>query len=599
MPLTGRAVHLTVSALPHCLFPMIGLHPDAWRALGGHPVNGLIPCIGTPTAVVTGDAQFTAALCGEGRPRSRTGNGFNSATVKGAAIMNGAESLVHTLLASGVDTCFANPGTSEMHFVAALDRVAGMKCILGMAETVVTGCADGYGRMSGKPAVTLLHCGPGFANGIANVHNARRARTPMVNLVGDQASYHRPFDPPLTADTEGLARAVSDWVRVSASSETVGADGAAAVQCAKTAPGRIATLIMPTDTAWGEGGQIAAPLPVPERQAVLPETIRPIAGALRSKEPAILVLSGQVLSEAGLAAANRVAYASGAELLAASHVSRMARGRGRVPIDRVPFSVDSALKVFAGTKHVVLVGAAPPVAFFAYPGKPSLIAPPDSTTHVLAAPEQDAVTALEWLADELGSPKNPPIPASGSKPGIEHGKFVPEAFGRTLAALLPENCIVADDAVTSGRALFPLTFAAPPHDWLQITGGAIGQGFPCATGAAVACPDRKVVCLQSDGGGMYSLQALWTQAREKLDIVNVVFANRVYRILQGELLAVGAKPGPASAELFDLARPELDWVKLAGGMGVEAMRVGTLESFADAFTSACNRRGPALIEFLI
>jgi acetolactate synthase-1/2/3 large subunit len=513
--------------------------------------------------------------------------------------MNGAESLVHTLLASGIDVCFANPGTSEMHFVAALDKVAGMRCILGMAEIVVTGCADGYGRMAGKPAVTLLHCGPGFANSIANVHNARRAHTPMVNLVGDQASYHRPFDPPLTADTESLARAVSDWVRVSASSETLGMDGAAAVQSAKTAPGRIATLIMPTDTAWGEGGKIAAPLPIPERQAVMPETIRTIADVLRSDEPAILILAGQALLEAGLVAANRVAYASGAKLLTSSHVSRMVRGRGRVPVDRIPFSVDSALKLFAGTKHVILVGATPPTAFFAYPGKPSLISPPDSITHVLAGPEQDAATALEWLADELGSPKDLPIPACGSQPRIEHGKFNPEAFGATLAALMPENCIIAEDAVTSGRALFPPTFAAPPHDWLQITGGAIGHGFPCATGAAVACPDRKVICLQADGAGMYSLQSLWTQAREKLDIINVVFANRVYKILHGELLSAGAKPGPASTKLFDLARPELDWVKLAGGMGVEAMRVETLESFAGAFTSACGRHGPFLIEFLI
>ncbi len=513
--------------------------------------------------------------------------------------MNGAESLVHTLLASGIDICFANPGTSEMHFVAALDRVEGMRCILGMAETVVTGCADGYGRMAGRPASTLLHCGPGFANGIANVHNARRAHTPMVNLVGDQAHYHRPFDAPLTADTEGLARASSDWVRVCASSETLGADGAAAVQSAKTAPGQIATLIMPADTAWKDGGIVAEPLPVPPRQAVTPHTIDAIARVLRSKEPTMLILSGQALSEAGLAAANRIAYASGAKLRTPTHVPRMARGRGRVPVDRIPFAVDSAVKVLGGTKHVILVGAKPPTAFFAYPDKPSLVSPPDSTIHILARPEQEAIGALEWLADELGAPKNPPIPVHGTEPRIGQGKFEPEAFGGTLAALLPENCIIMEDAVTSGRALFPLTFAAPPNDWLQITGGAIGQGFPCATGAAVACPDRKVICLQADGAGMYSLQALWTQAREGLDVVNVVFANRVYKILQGELRAVGAKPGPASTELFDLARPELDWVKLAGGMGVEAARVETIEGFADMFKAACGHRGPFLIEFRI
>ncbi len=513
--------------------------------------------------------------------------------------MNGAESLVRTLLASGVDTCFANPGTSEMHFVAALDKVEGMRCILGMAETVVSGCADGYGRMAGKPAATLLHCGPGFANSLANVHNARRAHSPMVNIVGDQATYHRPLDAPLTADTEGLARATSHWVRTSTSSLTVGADAAAAVQAANTAPGQIATLILPADTAWNEGGVVADALPIPARSPVAPDTIRSIAQVLRRKEPSVLVLFGQALSETGLVAANRVAHASGAKLRSPTQVSRMARGRGRVPVDRIPYVVDGALKMLAGTKQVILVGAKPPTAFFAYPGKPSLMAPADAMTHVLARPEQDAIAALDQLADELGAPKNVPIPDGGTKPELVRGKFEPVAFASTLAALLPENCIVSEDGVTSGRALFAPTFNAAPNDWLQNTGGAIGHAFPCATGAALACPERKVVCLQADGAGMYSLQALWTQAREKCDVVNVVFANRIYKILYGELVSVGAQPGRASNELFDLARPELDWVRLAGGMGVEAKRVDTLESFADVFKSACGRRGPFLIEFSI
>ena len=513
--------------------------------------------------------------------------------------MNGAESLVRTLLESGVDTCFANPGTSEMHFVAALDKVEGMRCILGMAETVVTGCADGYGRMKGAPAATLLHCGPGLANGLANVHNARRANSPMLNIVGDQATYHRQFDAPLTADTEGLARASSHWVRTSTSSAHVGADGAAAAQASRTAPGQIATLILPADTAWNEGGSVGAPLPVPARPAVAPETLRAIAQALRGKQPAILMLAGPALSETGLVAANRIAHVTGAKMRTPMQVPRMARGRGRVPVDRTPYVIDNALKVFAGIRHVVLAGAKNPMAFFAYPGKPSLLAPPDAVTHVLARPEQDIVAALEALADELGAPKNVPIPEGGTKPQLVSGKFEPEAFAHTFAALLPENCIVAEDAVTSGRALFAPTFNAAPNDWLQNTGGAIGHGFPCATGAAVACRDRKVICLQADGAGMYSLQALWTQAREKLDVVNVVFANRVYKILHGELVSVGASPGRASNELFDLARPELDWVKLAGGMGVEATRVETLDAFADVFKAACGRRGPFLIEFSI
>jgi acetolactate synthase-1/2/3 large subunit len=513
--------------------------------------------------------------------------------------MTGAESLIRTLIASGIQVCFANPGTTEVQFVVALDRVEGIRCVLGMAETVVTGCADGYARMAEKPAMTLLHCGPGFANGIANLHNARRAHSPMVNIVGDQATYHRPFDPPLTADTEGLARSVSHWVRTSGFAQEVAIDGAEAVQAARTPPGQIATLVVPADVAWGEGSGPAVPLTVAPQPQVAPEVLRTVARILCSGEPAMLFLNGQALREAGLVAAHRISHATGAKLLGPTHVPRMARGRGRVPVDRMPFVVDMALQVFAGLKHVILVGAKPPVGFFAYPGKPSLMVPKDCAVHMLAHPEQDAVAALQWLADEVGAPRIVPIKEEGPKPRIASGPFDSEAFGTTLAAILPENAIVCDDAVTSGRAVFPATFNAPPHDWIQSTGGAIGHGFPCATGAAVACSDRKVICLQADGAGMYTLQALWTQAREKLDVLDVVFANRVYKILYGELRATGATPGCASDNFFDLSRPDLDWVGLARGMGVEAVRVETLETFADAFRAACGRRGPFLIEFRI
>jgi acetolactate synthase-1/2/3 large subunit len=512
--------------------------------------------------------------------------------------MNGAESLARTLLASGVEVCFANPGTSEMHFVAALDRVPGLRCVLGLAETVVTGCADGYGRMTGKPAATLLHCGPGLANGIANLHNARRANSPIVNVVGDQATYHRPYDAPLTADTEGLARAVSHWVRTCAKAEEVPGAGAAAVQAARTAPGQIATLILPADTAWNESVGPAAALPVPARPGVAPDTLATVSRALRSGAPAMLLLSGAALSEAGLRAAHRISVKTGAKLRVPTQIGRMARGRGRPQIDRIPYAVDRAIEVLGGLAHLVLVGAKPPVGFFAYPGKPSELWPRDCTVHVLARPEEDGVAALEALADELGAPRDTPIPEA-PKATVATGAFSPDAFATTIAALIPENAIVAEDAVTSGRQLFAPTFAAAPNDWIQITGGAIGCGLPLATGAAFACPERKTVCLQSDGGGMYTVQALWTQARENLDVVNVIFANRSYRILMGELTAVGATPGKSARQLFDLGPPDLDWVKLAGGMGMEAVRVDTLEAFADAFRAACARRGPFLIELVV
>lgn len=512
--------------------------------------------------------------------------------------MNGAESLARTLAACGVDTVFANPGTSEMHFVSALDRVPGLRCVLGLAETVVTGCADGYARIAGKPAATLLHCGSGLGNGLANLHNAKRAHTPVVNIVGDHATYHRPLDAPLTSDTEGLARTVSQWVRTSANARSVAADAAAAVQAALTPPGQIATLVLPADCAWDEAADPASALPAPVRTRVAPDTVAAIARVLRPGAQAMLLLSGAALGESGLRAAQRVAAACGAKLRVPTQVPRMARGRGRPPVDRIPYAVDRALEVLAGTRQLVLCAAKPPVGFFAYPGKPSTLWPAGCTVHVLARPEEDVVQALEALADELGAPSEPRMPELPD-PSAATGRFSTEGFGTTLAALMPENAIVAEDAVTSGRALFPPTFAAPVHDWIQITGGAIGYALPAATGAALAARDRKVICLQADGGAMYSLQALWTQAREKLEVINVIFANRRYAILQGELAAVGAQPGPASNELFDLGRPDLDWVRLAQGMGVEAARVDTLETFTDRFRAALARRGPFLIEFRI
>ena len=511
--------------------------------------------------------------------------------------MNGAESLVHTLLASGVDTCFANPGTSEMHFVAALDRVPGMRCVLGLFEGVVTGAADGYARMAGKPAATLLHCGPGLANGLANLHNARRARVPLVNIVGDQATYHRPLDAPLTADTEGFARGVSGWTRTAMHADTVGADAAQAVQAAMTAPGQVATLILPSDTSWDEGGVVAAALPPPPAQQADPGAVAAVARALRSGEPTLLLLTGAALMATPLAVAGGICAATGCRMLAQTSNARMQRGAGRVAIERVPYPVDLALQALAGLKHVVLVGAAAPVGFFAYPGKPGHLTPPDCTIHVLTRPEQDGPAALRDLAEALGA--GPAEPERTSRPERARGAVSAEGMARTLAALMPEDAIVVDESITFGRGLFPLTRGAAPHDWLQLTGGAIGDGLPLSTGAAVAAPGRRVVTLQADGSAMYTVQALWTQARERLDVTTVIFSNRKYQILLGELAAVGANPGRTALDMLDLGNPDLDWCQLGRGMGVESARAETLDAFGDLLASANGRSGPFLIELVI
>jgi len=516
--------------------------------------------------------------------------------------VNGAESLVRTLLAGGVDTCFTNPGTSEMHFVAALDHVPGVRCVLGLFEGVVSGMADGYGRMTGKPAATLLHCGPGLANAGANLHNARRANTPMVNIVGDHATYHVRYDAPLGADTEGIARPFSHWVRTAVSARSVAADAAAAISAARSGAGQIATLVLPADTAWDEADGPAGALPVPPRRKANAAAIDNAARVLRAGgASAVLFLGGPALREGSLAIAGRIAAATGCKVMAQGANARIERGRGRMPVERVPYVVDVALAATADFKRCVAVGAkAPPAAFFAYPGKPSTLFPPDCDIHTLAQPDEDVEQSLLQLADALGCRTTawmaPPAPKA-EKAG---GKLTPDAVAVSVAALMPENAIIADESVTSGRAFFGITHGAPPHDWLQITGGSIGCGLPLAAGAAVACPDRKVIGLQADGSAMYTPQALWTMAREKLDCCIIVFANRKYAILLGELMNVGAKnPGRTALDMLDLGRPDIGWVSLARGLGVDGVRVETMEAFNDVFAAQMRARGPFLIELAL
>ena len=512
--------------------------------------------------------------------------------------MNGAHSLVHTLLKSGVDTCFANPGTSEMHFVAALDQIPGMRCVLGLQENVVTGMADGYFRIAGKPACTLLHCGPGLANGLANLHNARRARSGIVNIVGDQATYHRPFDAPLTADTEGWARPVSAWVRTSTASADVGRDAAVAVQAARTAPGGIATLILPSDASWDEGGLPANPLPVPPATAPDPHAVRHAARILREGRNVLLLLGGPAIHEEAQHQANRILQATGARALAEQSNARVARGRGRMQLERVPYVADIAIKALAEFEHIILVNAKAPVGFFAYPGKPSRHYSPTAEVHVLTRFEGDALAALTALADELGAPQAA-IPDPGPRPEPGRGAPTPEGLARTIAALIPEGAIVADESVSFGRGFYAETHAAPPHDWIHLTGGAIGDGMPIATGAAIAGGDRRVINVQADGSAMYTVQSLWTQAREKLPVTTILLSNRKYQILIGEYSGVGANPGPTAMNMLDLGNPDLDWVKIANGMGVEAAQATTLEAVADLLSQSTSRNGPFLIELVI
>ena len=513
--------------------------------------------------------------------------------------MNGAESLVRTLLKSEIDTCFANPGTSEMHFVAALDQIPGMHCVLGLQENVVTGMADGYYRIARKPASTLLHCGPGLANGFANIHNARRARTGMVNIVGDQATYHRPHDAPLTTDTDSIARTVSHWVHTSTGSSEVGHSAARAVQAARTVPGQIATLILPSDTCWDDGGIVAGPLPVPAPPPLDPHAVERAATALRGNEKTLILLAGEGLLAAAQPLAWRISQATGATLMSDIMGAHLARGRGRLQLEKVPYNTDQARDALSAFKTIILVGATAPVGFFAYPGKPSTQSAPDAQLLTLSRPDQDGLAALQALVDELQAP-DVAIPDPGPRPDAPSGDVSSEGLAQAVAALMPENAIISDESITYGRNFYPHTFAAPAHDWLHLVGGAIGDGLPVATGAAIgANGERRVISLQADGSAMYSLQALWTQARENLPCTTIIISNRKYSILIGEYQNVGATPGKTAMDMLDLGNPDLNWVSLANGMGVDGAVATSLDELCGLMRSSFTRTGPFLIELLV
>lgn len=513
----------------------------------------------------------------------------------------GAEALVRTLIAGGVDTCFANPGTSEMHFVAALDRIPGIRCVLGLQENTVTGMADGYFRVTGKPAATLLHCGPGYANGIANIHNARRAGSGMLNIVGDHAIPHVKHDSPLTADVEALVGSTSEWHAFGTDPALIGADASRGLEAAGYAYGQIASLVLPADVSWSEGGVAGQPgTPLPPR-APDPEAVKTVARALQSGRKALILLGTPAVRVELHELLQGIANRTGATLRGSPMISRIPRGRGRLPLPSVPYNVDEAVERLKPYDIVVLVNCPPPVGFFLYPGRPSLVHRPDAEVLVLTEKDQDASAALHALAEALGAKPAPiPEPPAYERPDLK-GPITPDTFAAALAENLPKDALVINEALTLGSGLGPAIPHMAPADWMTVTGGAIGGGLPLATGAAVGARaigqgDRRVVTLQADGSAAYTIQALWTQARENLPITTLLLNNRSYAILLGEYAKVGANPGQTALDMMSLDRPALDWCAIAQGFGVAAVAVSTAEALDEAIARALSRNGPMLID---
>jgi acetolactate synthase-1/2/3 large subunit len=513
--------------------------------------------------------------------------------------MNGAEALLTTARDAGMDVCFANPGTTEMPLVAALDSVRGIRPVLGLFEGVCTGAADGFGRMAGRPAMTLLHLGPGLANGLANLHNARRAHTPVVNVVGDHTTWHRACDSPLTSDIAALAASVG-WAQTSTDVKAVGTDVARALSAAAAPPGQVATLIVPADLQAAPG---ATPAPTPSPPAApAPDSSRVTAavGVLRRGKSSALYLGGPACRRHALQHVARIADATGCRVLVETFPARMERGAGTPRIERFGYFPEQIPDLLEGVDQVVLVGAPDPVAMFGWPGAASRMLPEHVAVVTLAHVDENVVDALAAVADAFAKPARIATIAAFAPPTVPSGALDSYSLAAAIAATLPEHAVVVDEGATSSVPLYPALESAAPHSWLTLAGGAIGQGLPCATGAAIACPDRRVVSFQADGSGLYTMQALWTQARESLDVTTIVCANRAYRILQIELQRAGLPDtGRAARGLTDLGSPTIDWVDLAAGMGVPGTRAEDTETLVRALERAYAEPGPHLIEAVV
>ncbi|GAA3988774.1 acetolactate synthase large subunit [Comamonas faecalis] len=515
--------------------------------------------------------------------------------------MNGAHALMKTLADAGIEVCFSNPGTSEMHFVAALDAEPRMRAVLALFEGVATGAADGYARMAGKPAAVLLHLGCGLGNGLANLHNARKGKVPIVNIVGDHATTHVQYDAQLQSDIETVARNVSPgFVRTSQTTAALCQDAVDAVQAARGLPGQVATLILPADVSWGEGGQPCPPPPQPASPTADDATVQAIAALVKNGKKTALLLGGHALREPALLAAARIAAHSGVQLLAEVFPTRMERGAGLPAVERIAYLAEMAGVQLAPIEQLILVDAKAPVSFFAYPGKKSYLVPDGCSIHTLATPAQDAAASLRQLADALGASQTPPRLQAPRRPERPRGRLTAPKVCKAVGALLPDNAIVIDEAITSGLMLGVMTQGAPRHDLITLTGGAIGQGLPNAVGAAIACPDRPVIALVGDGTAMYTIQALWTMAREGLNVTAIIFNNASYSVLGVELDRVGAgEGGPKAQSQLDLHGPQLNFAQLAQGMGVHATRAQTSNDFCQALEYALAQPGPHLIEALV
>lgn len=511
----------------------------------------------------------------------------------------GADVMFEALYQGGAEICFANPGTTEMTMVSALARNGKIRSVLSLFEGVCTGAADGYNRVSGKVPLTLLHLGPGFANGIANLHNARRAGSRIINVIGDHATWHLAYDAPLTSDIESLASPVSRQVIRMASTATIVQDVDLAFAATCEAEGGAATLIVPTDVIDAEASRNAQQLVAqPWSGAVVgEERIAEAKAALAGAQDVIVLLGGNALTEAGVRAGAAVAAHLGGRLLMEPYPAIVTLGGDLPAVERQAYFPDDVIAQM-GNATVVLAGSLMPISYFGYEGWPSQLVAEERLVR-LAGPEHDAVGALLDLGEALGA-RTLAVQAAAepSAPTADRGAaLTPPLVVEELLAQLPHDAIISLEGSTLGGPWLRNAHRARRHRVITNTGGAIGQGLPCAVGAALAEPEARVVSLQSDGSAQYTLQALWTMAREKLPVTVIMAANHRYAILQTELTRAEAPLDDAViAGLTLLDNPRVDWTALAAGYGVKAVRVTTTGELEAALAEGLAHDGPMLIQ---
>ncbi len=515
------------------------------------------------------------------------------------APMMGAQWMLKSAAAAGIEVCFANPGTTELPFVAAMDRATEIRPLLGLFEGVCSGAADGYYRIRRKPAMTLTHLGPGFANAIANFHNARRARSAIFNVIGEHMSWHVAADPPLASDIESLARPVSAGVWRADTPATLHNATVGALQGLQQRGG-IQTLILPMDLQEDPvQHSIAAPVAAQAAADYDAAAVATVAADITAGRKVLLYLGADALGEAALRRLARLAALPNVELVGETFPAASEHGRGLPAIKRLVALAEKAHPYLLGFERVAVLAAEPPVAFFGARGLPSHLGDPARMATV-CGPGGRVAEALEELLARV-RPAAAPASTVQRVSDTDLGEsLTPESASRVVAAHLPANAIVSAEGATLGFPFNALASQAERHTTIVLTGGAIGQGLPSAFGASVAAPDRKVVALQSDGSALFTIQALWSMAREGSDVVVILASNQRYNILINEMSRNGyALTSPPVRDLLNLARPAVDWQALSTSFGVPSNRVESVSALRRAFQAALAERGPRLIEVVL